>query len=92
VFGLLSLRMPPKRVRTKMMLTSDPDGRMSVTYEAQTGGWRKGHGKGKDQEPLRGSFDLPFGSTDVRVCPIPESTWPNPENLTGTQLEWSSLL
>jgi hypothetical protein len=81
-----------KRVRTKMMLTSYPNGRMSVAYDVQTAGWPKGHGKGKDQEPLTCSFDLPVGSTDVKVCAIPESAFVNPENVTGVQLEWSSLL
>jgi hypothetical protein len=52
----------------------------------------KGHGKGKDQEPLTCSFDLPLGSTDVKVPAIPESAWLNLENMTGTQVQWSSVL
>jgi hypothetical protein len=67
---------------------------MSVAYDVQTAGWpiRDGHGKGKDQEPLTCSFDLPLGSTDVKVPAIPESAWLNLENLMGTQVQWSSVL
>ena len=79
-------------VRTKMTLTSYLDGRMSVAYDVQTTGWPKGHGKGKDQEPLTDSFDLPLDSKEVKVRAIPESSQLNNlERVRGTQAQWSPL-
>ena len=79
-------------VRTKVTLTSFRNGQMSLAYDVQvTAGRGKGHGKGKLQELLADTFDLPLDSSDVLVRPIPESQLLDLEHVTGTQVQWSSL-
>lgn len=78
-------------VRTKVTLTSYRNGQMSLAYDVQAAGRGKGHGKGKIQELLADTFDLPLDSSEVQVRPIRESQLFDLEHVTGTQVQWSSL-
>ena len=78
-------------VRTKVTLTSYRNGLMSLAYDVQVAGQGKGHGKGKLQELLADTFDLPLDSSEVLVRPTCESQLLDLEHVTGTQVLWSSL-
>jgi hypothetical protein len=78
-------------VRTMVTLTAYPNGQKTIAYEAHSSFQPKGQGKGKLRKVLEDQFDLPPDSTEVLLRPIRESDLRNPDNLTGTEAQWSSL-